>query len=130
MTPTDGKPFTRRYLGKFQSYYGKKVYPLFHPYMTREWCATAKLIQCRLNGSRDPLGDVKDFLGHEEQKTTEGYVRFSGNMYRLYPYDWFKRTLKWFNFRPGESALKSKQGPKTPVSSGNPSRAEDGPAEI
>lgn len=98
VTPTDGKPFNRRYLGKFQSYYGKKVYPLFHPYMTREWCATAKLIQARLDGSSDPLGDVKDFLGHEEQKTTEGYVRFARNMFRIYQYDWFRRTLKWSNF--------------------------------
>ena len=62
--PSDGKPFTRRYLGKLQSYYGKKVYPLFHPYMTREWSATAKLIQAWLNGSSDPIGDVKEFLGH------------------------------------------------------------------
>ena len=130
VTPSNGKPFTRRYLGKLQSYYGKKIYPLFHPYMTREWCATAKLIQARLNGSGDPIGDVKDFLGHEEQKTTEGYVRFARNMFRLYPYDWFKRTLKWPGSWSGESALKSKQGPKTLVSSGNPPREEYGPAEI
>lgn len=106
------------------------MYPLFHPYMTREWCACAKLIQARLNGSTDPLGEAKDFLGHEEQKTTEGYTKFAGNMYRLYPYDWFKRTLKWSNFGLEESALKSKQGQKTYVSSGNPSRDKDGPAEI
>jgi len=46
--PSDGAPFNRRYFGKLQSSYGKMVYPSFHPYMTREWCACAKLIQARL----------------------------------------------------------------------------------
>jgi len=98
--------------------------------MTREWCATVKLIQARLDGSGDLIGDVKEFLGHEEQKTTDEYVRFARILYRFYLYDWFKRTLKWPGYWSEESALKLKQGLKNPVSSGNPSRGEYGPAEI
>lgn len=127
--PSDGSPFNRRYLGKYISTYGKMVFKDFHAYMTREWCACAKLIEARLKGSSDPLGDVKNYLGHSEQKTTEGYVYFADNMYRNFNFDWIKRTLKFDKKIKEESSLKSKQGKKTFVSLGIPSRGKYGPAE-
>jgi len=128
--PSDGSPFNRRYFGKMQSQYGKMVYPIFHPYMTRHWCATARYIRARIKKSEDPKTDVQEFLGHEEQKTTENYISLATKMGRLYPYDWINRTLKKPDYWLEESAIKSKQGKKTFVSNGNPSRVMDGPAEI
>jgi len=35
-----------------------------------------------------------DWLGHDELKTTEGYVRFANQYYRKEPFDWIKAVLK------------------------------------
>jgi len=109
---------------------GRMVYPCYQPYVARHWCATARLIKCWLEKESDPLDYVMNFMGHEEQKTTTTYVNQARVLFRKFPYDWIKRTLKFPKQLKEESALKSKQGIKTFVSNGNPSRDESGPAEI
>ena len=127
---TEGKPFTPRHLGKELSQTGKMAYPLFKTYVARHWCATARLIKAWLNRDPDPIDLVMHFMGHEERKTTEGYVEQARVLFKKYPFDWIKRTLKFPKKWIEESALKSKQRPKTLVSHGNSPRKISGPAEI
>jgi integrase len=131
ITPSEGKPFTPRYMGKLLSKTGKMVYPDYYPYCSRHWCATARLIQKWIEKHHDPLEFVKNFLGHDEQKTTETkYVRHAEEYFRRYNFDWIKRTLKFDKKIKEESALKSKQRLKTTVSNGNSPRDEYGPGRI
>ncbi len=129
ITPKEGRPYSPTYLGHKMNETGKLVYPDFNEYLGRHWFATARLIKCWIEKHPDPLTYTQKVMGHDEQKTTEGYVFQAQEMFRLYPYDWFKRTLK-FDIVKEESALKSKQRLKTPVSTGNSPRSEYGPAEI
>lgn len=89
-----GKPFTIRHLGKNLRKTGKQVYPGFTPYMSRHWCAVARLIQTKVQtGSFDPYV-VQKWLGHEKIATTEGYIKHAESYYKRAPYDWIKYTLK------------------------------------
>jgi hypothetical protein len=106
------------------------AYSYYQPYVARHWCATARLIKCWLEREPDPIDAVMHFMGHEETKTTKSYVNQARVLFKKYPYDWIKRTLKFPKKLKEESAQKSKQVQKTFVSNGNPSRDESGPAEI
>ena len=127
---TEGKPFTPRYLDSLLSKTGKMVYPLYQPYTARHWCATARLIKAWIERDPDPIDVVWHFMGHEDRSTTEGYVNQARVLFKKYPYDWIKRTLKFPKKLKEESALKSKQRQKTPVSNGKSGEAKSGPAEI
>ena len=120
-----GKPFTSAYLGKQLRETGQQVYEHYTPYISRHWCAVARLIQTKIQTGHYDCYVVKNWLGHDKISTTEGYIQHAENYYRIGPYDWIKHTLK-FDKIEGESAFKSKQGLKTSVSSGNPPRDEDG----
>lgn len=127
---TEGKPFTPRYLGGLLGKTGKMVYPLYQPYSARHWCATARLIKAWIERDPDPIDVVWHFMGHEDRSTTEGYINQARVLFKKYPYDWIKRTLKFPKILKEESALKSKQRQKTPVSSGKSGEVKSGPAEI
>ncbi len=93
-----GKPFTLRYFGHKISETGKMVYPTFRPYDSRHWCAVARLIQTKVEtGSFDPY-KVQKWLGHDKIDTTEGYIQHAENYFRRAPYNWIKRTLKFYSF--------------------------------
>ena len=115
----DGKPITKEYMSNLLHISGRLAYQLYTPYSARHWCATARLIKCWKEGDPDPLDFVMNFMGHEDLSTTKTYTEQARVLYKKYPFDWIKRTLKWPNVRSEDSTLKSKQGQKTPVSNGN-----------
>lgn len=90
----DGKPFTVRHLGHKLSVHGKKIWPHFRPYDLRHWCAVARLIETKITGGKYDIWFVKNWLGHEDLKTTEGYIHFADLYYRQYPYSWLKHALR------------------------------------
>ena len=131
ISPYTGRPYTWKTFGKMLRQMGKKVDPIFYPYCMRHWCAIARIIQKWEERHPDPTRWVKEFLGHDSTKTTEQrYLQHAEEYYKRYHYDWIKRVLKFPKKGKGENPLKSKQGPKTSVSNGNPPRSEYGPAEI
>ena len=90
-----GKPFTVRHLGHKLSEHGKKIWPEFSPYDMRHWCAIARLIKTKVESKHYDKYVVKNWLGHENEGTTETYIEFAEQYYRLAPYDWIKRILKF-----------------------------------
>ena len=96
-----GKPFTVRHLGHKLSEHGKKVWQHYQPYTSRHWNAIAMLIRTKLETGAFEVYTVKNWLGHEKITTTESYIRYAQQFYRLAPYDWIKATLK-SRFKPGE----------------------------
>ena len=125
LTPT-GLPFTPRHLGHELSERGKQVFPAFQPYVSRHWNGTAMLIRTKLETGYYDKHEVQKWLGHEKEKTTDTYVDQAISLFKKYPFDWIKRTLKFDVITEGESALKSKQGRKTSVSTGKSGRSRYG----
>ncbi len=133
ISPNTGRPFTPAFLGKKLNETGKLLYPKWYPYMARHFCATGKLIQAYLLKDPDPIKVTQDYMDHDKRQNTEKYTRLARDYFRKYKYDWFKRILKnknHYRFSWGKYAEKSKQSPKTSVSSGNSPRAEDSPDQI
>ena len=125
LTP-NGLPFTPRHLGHELSERGKQVFPEFKPYVSRHWNATAMLIRTKLETGAWDKHEVQTWLGHEKEMTTETYVDQAKGLFKQYPFDWIKRTLKFDVIIEVESALKSKQGRKTSVSNGKSGKSRYG----
>ncbi len=89
----DGKPFTVRHLGHRLSEQGKRVWPHFTPYVTRHWCAIARLIRTKIKTGTFDCYRVKNWLGHENIQTTMSYVKYAEQYYDQAPYDWIQRAL-------------------------------------
>jgi len=108
----DGKPFTINHLRRKMSEYGRRIWEPFRPYDVRHWCAVARLIETKVTSGRYDTWFVKNWLGHEDLKTTEGYIHFADLYYRQYPYSWLKHALrphKSVTYRGGKhEALQSK----------------------
>jgi len=94
------------------SEYGRRIWEPFRPYDVRHWCAVARLIETKVTSGRYDTWFVKNWLGHEDLKTTEGYIHFADLYYRQYPYSWLKHALrphKSVAYRGGKhEALQSK----------------------
>jgi site-specific recombinase XerD len=89
-----GKPFSVRYLGKELSVRGKQVWQPFQPYVSRHWCAISLLIRTKRESKVWETRRVQMFLGHDKQKTTDGYIEFAEEYYRQEPVDWFYHALR------------------------------------
>ena len=93
----NGKPFTStQQLSGFLKEFIGDVYPSFHPYLWRHWCAIARLIRTKIETNHWDIWDVKDWMGHEKVDTTEDYVKFAKQYYRNAPYDWISAVLKFY----------------------------------
>jgi len=92
-----GKPFkSTQHLNRYLKKYIAELYPGFHPYIWRHWCAIARLIRSKVETKRWDIWDVKEWMGHEKIDTTEDYVKFAKNYYRNAPYDWIRAVLKFY----------------------------------
>jgi hypothetical protein len=130
ISPYTGKPWTLKTFGKNLRLKGKLVDERYHPYCMRHTAAIMWITHKWEEKHPDPIRWVSTFLGHDTIKTTEErYLQHAEEYYYRHHFDWVKRALKFPKKWREESTLKSKQGPKTPVSNGIPSRSEYGPAE-
>ena len=127
----NGKPFTVRHLGHKLSKYGKQIWPYFHPYDMRHWCAIARLIETKIKTGNYDVYQVRNWLGHEKIETTMNYLRYAEQYYKQAPYDWIQRVLKFYNNNviEKENPLKPTKPQKTFVSSGNSPREQYGPED-
>ena len=91
---SNGRPFNVRHLGHKLSVYGKMVYPNFRPYDMRHWCAVARLIKTKVKTGNYDTYDVMEWLGHEDIKTTMGYIRDTKSYYKRLPVDWIALALR------------------------------------
>ena len=127
----DGKPFTVRHLGHKLSEHGKKIWQKFQPYDMRHWCAIARLIETKVETGNYDKFRVKNWLGHENQKTTDSYVHYAEMYYNQYPKSWIQNAL-----RSHSKNVRGKQQKKTRVCKNRqtllkiPSRRGSGPAQI
>lgn len=127
----NGKPFTIRHLGHKLSKQGKKIWPHFRPYDMRHWCAIARLIETKINTGSYDVFTVKNWLGHDEQETTDNYVHFAEMYYNQYPKSWVHNALRSTNkCLRGKHMVKTRVWQKRPTLLRNPSRRVSGPAEI
>lgn len=89
-----GKPFSKDYLRTRLSIQGKKVWNDYHPYVSRRWCAIARLIRTKVESGSFSIYEVQNWLGHEKVTTTEIYVKYADKYYRHSPFDWITSVLK------------------------------------
>jgi integrase len=108
-----GKPFKKDYLRTQLSERGKHIWNAYHPYISRSWCAIARLIQSKVNSDHYNVYEIKDWLGHDRLKTTETYIQYAHRYYQQAPFDWIKSILKANNVLKEcfgeENGLKSKE---------------------
>lgn len=91
----NGRPYTVNYLRKQLPPMVKEVWKPFTLYTMRHWCATARLIQSKVQSKKWDIWEIKDWHGHDKIGTTEDYVRYAKKYYRNAPYDWIKSILKY-----------------------------------
>jgi integrase len=94
LEPVTGRPFTPDYLRLKLSMFGKQIWEPYHPYISRHWCAIARLIKTKVETNNWDVYVVEEWLGHDKLSTTQGYIQFAQNYYRNAPYDWIKAILK------------------------------------
>ncbi len=120
-----GKPFTKDYLRVQLSRRGKQVWNHYHPYVSRHWCAIARLIKSKVDSNHYNVYEVKDWLGHDRLNTTENYIQFAHRYYEQAPFDWIKSILKASNILKecfsGENGVKSKKAENRVLSTEIPS---------
>ena len=91
--------------------------PYFSPYLTRHWCATARLVKEFVDTKHWNKNRVKNWLGHDNENTTDYYIRSAEQYHRTAPYDWIKRVLRFSMKNAGEdNPLKPILGAKMGVS--------------
>ncbi len=88
-----GTPFSKPYLRKYLSKHIKPHFPEYHPYISRHWAATAKLIEEYIENKHWNRNRVQNWLGHDKETTTNTYISQAETYLRLAPYNWFKRVL-------------------------------------
>lgn len=90
----DGYPLQIQRFRMFMTRKVRPVFPEYQPYVSRYWCAIAKLINTKLETKRFDIYDVRDWLGHTKIETTMAYVRDAKQYMQHAPYDWFKYIMK------------------------------------
>lgn len=126
----NGNPWDIRYLGHMLSYYGKMVWPHFHPYDMRHWGAVARLIEQKEKTGTFDIYPVMNWLGHEKPETTMSYVKYAEQYYDQAQYSWLKRVLKCPKSATEESALKPRKTPKGAVLGDSTGETHNGLGEI
>lgn len=91
---SNGKPVTTRRVGHILSQQGKKIWPYFHPYDTRHWCATARLIETKIQSGSYDVEYVRNWLGHTTITTTQIYTSHADQYYRQCPVSWIHTSLR------------------------------------
>ena len=92
--PFENKEQLRMFLNRKATPVIKKVFPEYHNYVARDFCAIARLIRTKLETKHFDIFEVKEWLGHTQIQTTMSYVKDAKHYYRLAPYDWINRALK------------------------------------
>jgi oxalate decarboxylase/phosphoglucose isomerase-like protein (cupin superfamily) len=60
----------------------------------RHWCAIARLIETKIETGNFDVFKVKNWLGHEEQNTTDKYIHFAEMYYSQYPESWIHNAFR------------------------------------
>jgi len=89
-----GKPFKTEHLGIKLRQTGQQIYPEYHPYIARHWNAVAMLIESKINTGKFDVYSVRNWMDHENIKTTMGYVRYAEQYYQAYKHSWINHALK------------------------------------
>jgi len=118
----NGDPFTAEQLRSFLTRNIKPVFPEYHPYVSRHWCATGLLIKEYIESKHWNKNRVQNWLGHENESTTNAYIKSADQYLRLAPYDWFQRVLRRKKGCGGKHAENHRNG-KNGVCDSNPSES-------
>ena len=111
LTP-EGKPFAKESLRMFLNRNAapliKTVFPKYHNYIARDFCAIARLIRTKIQSKAFDEFEVMEWLGHTKIQTTMCYVKDANHYYKMAPYDWINRVLKAGTEIGGENAENQK----------------------
>lgn len=91
----NGEPWDKNYFRVKLGKLGRQVWPSYHPYISRSWCAIARLIKSKIEKDIFDVYEVEQWLGHDRIKTTEGYIQFAHRYYKIAPFDWIQSILKF-----------------------------------
>jgi len=107
LTPA-GKPFTKEGLRNQLNRRFKPIWPSFHPYCMRDWCAVARLIKTKVISDSFDFYDVYNWFEHSDISVTQYYTKDANKYYKMAPYDWIKAVLKSQGILGEENSLNSK----------------------
>lgn len=92
--PFNDKEHLRMYLNRKASPIIKKIFPEYHNYIARDYCAISRLIRSKLETKHFDVYEVKEWLGHTQIQTTMSYIKDAKDYYKIAPFDWINRTLR------------------------------------
>lgn len=84
-------------------------FPKFHPYVCRDFCAIARLIETKIENGGFDIYEVYDWFQYSGISLTENYIKDSKRYYSIYNKSWVKSVLKSPQNWREENRLKSKQ---------------------
>lgn len=93
-TKINGQEYSVRHLGKDMGIQGRKVWEHYHPYISRHWSCTARLIEQKEKHDHWNTLAVKERHGHDKIKNTERYIKYARQYHQIYPGDWIQQVLK------------------------------------
>lgn len=95
----NGRPFTnpdqlRVFINRaVKQAQGTTIPTGYYNYLTRHWCAVARLIRTKLQTRKYDEYEVMEHLGHTKIETTIGYIRSTKFYYDQTGYDWLSSVL-------------------------------------
>jgi len=107
----NGNPYTTDYLRNILTEHVKPVWPHFNMYVMRHYCAIMRLIHSKAETGKWDTWEVKEWLGHDDEKTTKNYIRYADKYYRIAHYDWLKAMLKFHKKRYNGLLLENSRTP-------------------
>lgn len=90
----DGRPFTEEKLRLKLNEKFKPVYPQFHPYCMRDWCAIARMVSNKVKTGDFDIYSVCNFFEHSDISVTQSYTLDSNKYYKMKPINWINAVLK------------------------------------
>lgn len=126
----NGRSWTVDYLRNWLCSYVKPVFPDFSMYNMRHWCAIARLIKSYKETRTWDKEDVKNWLGHDDLRTTDEYTQYAKRYYQLAPFDWIGAVLKANRFICQKNSVDRKQPQTLNISDQTTGETKYGPTGI
>jgi integrase len=97
------------YLNRHASPLIKTVFPEYHNYIARDFCAISRLIRTKLESKHFDVYEVKEWLGHTQIQTTMTYIKDTKDYFKLAPFDWINHTLRAKSEESAKKSIKPKK---------------------
>jgi len=103
------RQFINRNIKKAQ---GTTIPAGYYNYLSRHWCAIARLIRTKIKTKKYDEYEVMEHLGHTKIETTIGYIRSAKFYYEQTQFDWLSSILTGKRKVSGDNAIQPTEATK------------------